>query len=66
MGQAQRADPKRRGRRNMRGGSSLKLLDDMVVNMACPRVGFNDLDRIRTPVVDLHEPGASCPIVRLS
>ncbi|MEL9991357.1 MAG: diphthamide synthesis protein [Thermoproteus sp.] len=39
--------------------TSPELLDDLgadlVVNTACPRVGFDDLDRIKTPVVNLHE-----------
>ncbi|ACB40652.1 diphthamide synthesis protein [Pyrobaculum neutrophilum] len=28
---------------------------DLVVNTACPRIGIDDLDRIRTPVLNFHE-----------
>ncbi|MBP1448782.1 MAG: diphthamide synthesis protein [Thermoproteus sp.] len=38
---------------------SPELIDDLgadlVINAACPRIGFDDLDRLRTPVLNLHE-----------
>lgn len=39
--------------------ASPELLDDLqadlIVNTACPRIGFDDLDRIKTPVINLKE-----------
>lgn len=39
--------------------ASPELIDDLgadlVINTACPRIGFDDLDRLRTPVLNLHE-----------
>ncbi len=51
--------------------ASPDLLDDLgadlIVNTACPRIGFDDQDRIRTPVVNLHELQGFTPqnIIRL-
>ncbi len=51
--------------------ASPDLLDDLgadlIVNTACPRIGFDDQDRIRTPVMNLHELEGFTPqnIIRL-